>query len=747
MPPPHNTHSNPLVEAVLDAMPEAIALVDKEGRILVTNVAWRGMADGEGVFPGPGANCLDWVWPRGLERVGVEIGAVARGDQFGVARKFNVQLSEGAQWYQLAVSSLPEGALLTLTDVTTAQQAEAARSQGAKGVHDSLSLMQLIEQVSKVGTWSWDLVTGQVAWSAELERIYGFGEGNFPGSYNAFIERVMPEDRARMELLRDEAVAARRQFAVDFRVQLPGGEIRWVFASGAAIYDEAGTPLRIVGVNVDITERKRTEEALRASEARLRAVVEDQTEVIVRFAVDGTFLFANEIYCRFFGLSLSEAIGSKWQPVAHPDDLPMVQRQLARLAPEHPVEVIENRVFDAAGELHWMQFVNRGFFDEQGKLTEIQAVGRDVTARRRAEEALQASEARLRAVVEDQTEVIARVRTDGVFLFVNEAFCRQYGKPAAEIIGQPWQPTAHPEDLPLVMSNLAAISPANPVVMCENRVLAADGQVRWMQYANRGFFDAQGNLLEIQAVGRDVTGRREAEIRRDKLLAENIRLGHELIDLQERERSRLAQELHDELSQEVAAIRAYAGAIRHGVGGDPRKAMADAAAIEASAGRIYSTSHRIMESLHPRVLDSAGLVPALQQAIAAWSARYPAIRVHLRVVPGVAEPPPLVRIHLFRIAQECLTNTGLHAGASAVRVFYGRAGKAGWRLVVRDNGVGMDTAGEWPGLGLSVMRERAHSLDGDFTLSSSPGRGLRVAITIAGEATVGSGVYQARLDG
>ncbi|MBT9098296.1 PAS domain S-box protein [Methylovulum psychrotolerans] len=112
-------------------------------------------------------------------------------------------------------------------------------------------------------------------------------------------------------------------------------------------------------------------------------------------------------------------------------------------------------------------------------------------------------------VLEDQTEIICRFLTDGTILYVNDAYCRFFGKSRESLIGKTWQPTAWAEDLPLINAKLAMLSPAQPVVTIENRLIAADGSLRWGQFVNRGFFDANGQLLEMQSVGRDITEQKQ----------------------------------------------------------------------------------------------------------------------------------------------------------------------------------------------------------------------------------------------
>ncbi|WP_415880743.1 PAS domain-containing protein [Methylomonas sp. TEB] len=117
-----------------------------------------------------------------------------------------------------------------------------------------------------------------------------------------------------------------------------------------------------------------------------------------------------------------------------------------------------------------------------------------------------------RTVVEDQTEVISRFLPDGTFLFVNEVYCQLFGKTPQQLIGQRWHPGAHPDDLPMIETRLREMTSDNPVVIIENRVFVANAEIRWMQFVNRGFFDAAGILKEIQSVGRDITQLKQTEL-------------------------------------------------------------------------------------------------------------------------------------------------------------------------------------------------------------------------------------------
>mgnify|MGYP002777021756 CR=1 FL=1 len=150
----------------------------------------------------------------------------------------------------------------------------------------------------------------------------------------------------------------------------------------------------------EIQERQQIEAELRASEARYRAILEDQTELIARFRPDGTVTFVNGAFCRYFQQQQEDLIDSHYEPVIFPEDRQMVVQLIDSLGRENPFVTIENRVV-VAGEVRWTQWINRALFDPQGKITEIQSVGRDISDRKRAEQqqaSLQEKEALLKEI-------------------------------------------------------------------------------------------------------------------------------------------------------------------------------------------------------------------------------------------------------------------------------------------------------------------------------------------------------------
>jgi PAS domain S-box-containing protein len=142
----------------------------------------------------------------------------------------------------------------------------------------------------------------------------------------------------------------------------------------------------------NITEPQHAAEALRQSEARYRAIIEDQTELICRFLPDSTLTFVNGAYCRYFGKTAQELIGSRFTPLIPEEDKDIPLKHFTFLSPDNPCVTYEHRVILPNGEIRTQQWTDRAIFNEQGQLIEFQGVGVDITQRKQAEVALRLSE-------------------------------------------------------------------------------------------------------------------------------------------------------------------------------------------------------------------------------------------------------------------------------------------------------------------------------------------------------------------
>ena len=217
---------------------------------------------------------------------------------------------------------------------------------------------------------------------------------------------------------------------------------------------------------------------------------------------------------------------------------------------------------------------------------------------------------------------------------------------------------------------------------------------------------------------------------------DNRYLTQRSLAIQESERRNLAHELHDELGQAITAIKAVAVSIEQQlVGRDSTSIRDGAGTIINVSNRMYDVARNMMRRLRPPALDELGLVTALQDMIDDWNARHQDIFCYFSFEGDPGALDEATNIGLYRIVQESLTNIVKHANASAVKInLVINAGKNSQQghviLSIEDDGAGFDPARTRQGLGLLGMRERAEALNGTCSITTKPGHGVRITITI-----------------
>ncbi|MFQ5977581.1 MAG: PAS domain S-box protein [Candidatus Heimdallarchaeota archaeon] len=197
-----------------------------------------------------------------------------------------------------------------------------------------------------------------------------------------------------------------------------------------------GEEARIVAVK-DISKQRQAEKALRESEEKFRSVVEDQTEFVVRWLPNGVRTFVNKSYCNYYGGTAEEFIGTSFFPHINDQDLAAVKKRLAALSLESPVSTDVHRVIRPDGSPGWNEWTDRAIFGADGQLIEYQSVGRDITAQKQTEEALQKSEERFsKAFQSSPLSIIITRISDGQFIEVNDSALKVTGYSREELIGR-----------------------------------------------------------------------------------------------------------------------------------------------------------------------------------------------------------------------------------------------------------------------------------------------------------------------
>ena len=408
--------------------------------------------------------------------------------------------------------------------LTEALMASEARARAAEAKLDRI-LNRAVAAVLSLRWWSTGRWVCDYA-SNECETIYGDRPAAFMTEPDLWLTRVHPDDRPSLYQLLDRACSTTQpdtELCATFRIMRRDGSLRWVQAhlsvERAAVQDVEPTPTELTSVEdcwqvtvveTDVTARKQTEETLTAQETRLRLLTDALPVMISYLDTEERFQFLNRAYEGFFGRDRNTLLGQTVRELLGDTAYQSVQPYLAQALAGQAVQYETQRLGPTQLD-HTLSVSLVPDACPDGHIQGCYVLTVDITDRKRTELAYQQSEARYRAILEDQTELILRYLPDTTILFINEAFGRFFGLDPKAAVGDSYQMVIYEADRAHVAELVSTMSPTNPTVVIENRVVNAAGEVRWTQWINRMLFDESGSFTEFQSVGRDITDLKQVE--------------------------------------------------------------------------------------------------------------------------------------------------------------------------------------------------------------------------------------------
>ncbi len=376
-------------------------------------------------------------------------------------------------------------------------------------------------------TFAIDLDGKVIAWNKAMEEITGIQKSTIMGEGDHIY--ALPFYGKKQDLLLDLIIHENKEIEEKYPFiirqghnlisekeypLLHGGKGAYLWLVASPLYDSNGTISGAIQVFRDITDNKRAESALKDSEDQYRSLFESSLDAI--FLLDNTqFKNCNRQAVALLGCSKKkEIVGQSlidFSQVLQPDRMSSEDKAVEKIsaALSGTRQVFDWLFIRADGTpFHAEVTLNQVVI---GGKNLVQAIVRDISERKKAEEALKMSERSYRTVVEDQNELISRFRPDGTQIFVNKAYCQYFKKSCEDIIGKKFFPRIPAEDHRPVREHFASLTKEKPVAINTHRVILADGSVRWQRWSDQAIFDDKGTIVEYQSVGQDITEQKRAE--------------------------------------------------------------------------------------------------------------------------------------------------------------------------------------------------------------------------------------------
>ena len=386
------------------------------------------------------------------------------------------------------------------------------KHQETHALRASEERLRLAVTGGNVGIWHWDVATNRLSWSDHLRVMVGWpGEADEP-SRQVFVELIHPDDRERIETALQHALAEHGHYDVEFRIRRPDGSLRWIAAKGRGEYDAAGQPLRMTGVALDVTDRKRAEEEVTRREAQLAEAQRIAHLGSYEWDVATDTVYRSEELCRIFGVRLDEfdTTFDGYLRRVHPDD-----RRATRATIEGAFRALTPFAFDERivrpdGTVRRLHSQGQWILDAAQRPLKLVGICHDVTEQKQAEEQLRTSEDRFRFVARATNDAIWDwdVATDCVWW--NQAVSTLFRYRAADVgahVQWRWE-RIHPEDRDRVRASLRAVMDGGEHVWSgEYRFRCADGA--YADVFDRAFVihDTRGAPIRVIGAMADISER------------------------------------------------------------------------------------------------------------------------------------------------------------------------------------------------------------------------------------------------
>ncbi len=406
-----------------ESLPQMVWTCDAEGRNDYSSPHWvtyTGVVADEKTDEG----YLPQIHPDDRDRVlQAWHNAIATGSEFTF--EFRIRRHDGVyRWFDTRAVPLRDetGRVVKWFGTNTDIQEQREMREALRASEEHL---RLATEAAQIGTWERDLKTNRIIWSAREEQLMGYESGTFPNTYEAFFALVHPEDQliltAAQQIARETGV-----YKTELRFRLPDGRERWGLLRGQMIYNTAGQPERIVGIDMDITERKRDEAALSQSYEQVLTMIEQAPAGIAMLDRNICYLAASlrwkqdfdkedEVFTGRSHYEVFQDVPDRWKEIH--------QRALAG----ETLKNDEDLWIHSDGSRMWLRWVVQPWRDAYGKIGGILMAAENITPRKQAEEKLRESEQRLQAVVENLAEGLIIMDIDGQISRWNRAALEMHG--------------------------------------------------------------------------------------------------------------------------------------------------------------------------------------------------------------------------------------------------------------------------------------------------------------------------------
>jgi len=581
----------------------------------------------------------------------------------------------------------------------------------------------LISKVTHDMVWDYNIKTGEVFRNLNgWKKIFRSAEDKSIGTYEDFLSKIHINDRERIQSTNEKSFQSTNQevYEVECCIIRDDGTLGYIEDRGYIIRNEQGQPLRVIGATHDITERKIAEQNLLLSEQRFRSLVQNSTDLLAILDVQGNYIYVSPTSQNILGFAPEYLIGKNAFSFIHADDLEKTKETLAMTHDMNYVKAPLFRFRHANGDWRWIESIITNMIGNPA-VNGIVVNSRDVTEKKIADDEIE----KLSMIAKETINgVMIRDKQNNI-LWVNDAFTKMYGYTIEEVKGKNPKdflsgPDTDPKPIEYAIKSLLSSEPSSFEILHYTK----PGVKIYVRVQLQPVLDVNGSIKEFYSFHTDIT--KEKGLEETLALEEVIKqkeITEAVISAQERERSEIGRELHDNINQLLGAARLYIDMAKKD-GQNSNSLLSHSSSYTLTA---IEEIRKLSKTLITPLIKEKGLSDSIWELIEEIMRVHP-IKIYFDSVNYFEDDlNEKFKLNIFRIVQEQINNTLKHAHAHSLNInIKDEANKL--FLTIADDGVGFDVSKRKLGIGLSNIKSRSELYNGNVQINSEKGKGTTISI-------------------
>ena len=581
------------------------------------------------------------------------------------------------------------------------------------------------QKMARVANYEFDLAKQRYTYTSDtLFEILGLDRKKYPVfTTEIFDQLIHPDDKERVwaniNNPKETAIST-----IEYRIIKPDGNVVYLNRLREVVRDPKGNPVKFIGTLQDITDRKISEMAVKQSENRLRSLVQNGNDIIGIISPDGIYSFVAENIKEHLGYEARELLGKNAFDFIHPDDVENIVQLLSQVNTKNSITAGPFRFRNHSGEWIWIETNVSNHIDNPA-IGGFVVNSRNITEKKIKDDALQKSEKRFKALVENGSDLIVIIDANANFSYVSDNVRDLLGYEPNEMGCMNAFEFIHPNDAEKVSNEIKRVLERKEKAKgVQHRFRHKNGTYLWLESKGNNHLD-DPSIRGILVNARNIDDRVKLQKRLDhELINKQKEITSAVIRAQESERSQIGLELHDNVNQILTTVKLYNEMYLTGYVEDKNLLVKASQFTQECIDEIRSISKRLSAPTLGKIL----LHDSIKELVDSINLTKKLEIVYLP--EGIDNLCVAEELHLaiYRIVQEALNNVIKHSQASSAIITI-NASPNQIILGIRDNGIGFDMETKSNGIGITNMRSRAESLHADFQLFSSIGQGCTIEIS------------------